>query len=310
VDGVPTVNAEALPLAATAYRLLDTDARSLESSAEVLAAALRARDGHMLAAVPFLAFQNCGAAGADGKPGTADDGRDLLADFPTAARPELLAQAEKALLDDLVGKPTDNSLIDRFVDYGSALALAGRSDEALGVALGAYAWARDWDRVNAAIMAVASALRSRDHHLLLANRFLAFQRYGPAGEDGKPGTADDLENPLKGLTPAIPEPLAQCVRAEAEKRIAGKDFRTAGFLLLAGARVPDALAAFRQARTRTVFDGRALLEHAYDVLAVLKARDGHVFGADAYLDFQRYGPAGKDGKTGTPDDLRDPLAGP
>ena len=45
----------------------------------------------------------------------------------------------------------------------------------------------------------AAALNARHGHTLAGERFMAYQKYGPEGRDGKKGTADDLANPLKGV---------------------------------------------------------------------------------------------------------------
>jgi len=43
------------------------------------------------------------------------------------------------------------------------------------------------------------ALRALDSDSIRANQFVKFQKYGPEGEDGIPGTQDDLQDPLKGF---------------------------------------------------------------------------------------------------------------
>ena len=48
---------------------------------------------------------------------------------------------------------------------------------------------------------------------------------------------------------------------------------------------------------------------AQDIAIGLKALNGTPVGMDAFVAFQRYGPNGPDGKPGTADDLKDPLAG-
>lgn len=63
---------------------------------------------------------------------------------------------------------------------------------------------------------------------------------------------------------------------------------------------------------------RICLDAAYDstrlrgavqmLAAALKGLDGHVGRANAFINYQKYGPAGADAKAGTADDLTDPLA--
>ena len=80
---------------------------------------------------------------------------------------------------------------------------------------------------------------------------------------------------------------------------------TASLLL----RQPEAaLTAFKKARAVTDFDDKTIGQHTADVLAALKAVQGNTTAGDAYLDFQRFGPAGRDGIAGNQDDLTDPLA--
>ena len=47
-----------------------------------------------------------------------------------------------------------------------------------------------------AITDVAVAIKAQDVDTVRANQYLLYQKYGPKGEDGRPGTDDDLVNPL------------------------------------------------------------------------------------------------------------------
>ena len=80
-------------------------------------------------------------------------------------------------------------------DYRAALQEAHVAFDASPVAL-----------ISSNITRIVNLLSKLDKNGARAERFIAFQKYGPDGPDGKPGTADALTNPLDEIGyPADPD---------------------------------------------------------------------------------------------------------
>jgi len=307
------------------YLLVTNDTKAMERAADGLAAALRASTGRVFGASAFLDFQKYGKIGPDGKAGTADDiavpfqvatansnmtGGDVPPEEATAkaaAATALVNEAREAFQRELLKDWCGNETLAAGMRYASALVMAGREDEALGVAYSLFGAARDDRCLSGAAVAVASALRAKDMNLLRANQFLNYQKHGPAGEDGKKDTKDDLTNPLAGYQPVLPQDHAQWITAKAEALTKGNAWRDAGYAWLYACQPDKSLAALKRARSLCPFEERAINELTRDIVTALKAKHGDTFGAESFLAFQRFGPHGEDGKPGTKDDLNDPL---
>jgi len=273
--------------------------RNIGSAIDVAARALKAADGDINHRVKaFLEYQRHGPAGKDKKPGTSDDLQDPL------EKTKLGAPKEHELLDALTAAlpATDHRA------RGYAFLLKGNTTAALCEFRCAYASAGGANLTDA-IYDVATAIKATDGHVLRANRYLIFQKYGPAGQDGKQGTADDLEDPLGDMPWVIPP--VRLKTTETQIAQCGSDYaglRRKGYLLLSTGRPQEALKIMREAYDLCDIDVKALQTAIMDVAAAIKAVDGHVFRANQYLLFQKYGTAGKDGAKGTKDDLVNPLA--
>jgi len=155
---------------------------------------------------------------------------------------------------------------------------------------------------------VAEIFKSMDKNLGRANALINYHRSGPDGEDGKPGTDDDLKNPLDGYPyPAYPE--RDRAFAEARKR-AGDDARAMRFRALTylySGHPKEALRCFMDAFGRCMPD--ELQQTGQDMILLgARAVRGHAVGLDGFFHFVNYGPAGPDGRLGTADDLADPFA--
>ncbi|MBM4031381.1 MAG: tetratricopeptide repeat protein [Planctomycetes bacterium] len=226
--------------------------------------------------------------------------------------------------DDLVRTLTRAMLAEPFDDavaYASSNAIVelrvreGRFDEALAAAAGCYAATgfaaytvpQGFGR---AVDLVTDALRARDGHLVSGNAFRLFQAYGPAGPDRKPGTPDDIVNPLEGLV-AKPDPerdkLFEAAIAARPRTVPG--LRARGWLYLLWGKPRPALAEFKRAFALCSLETAELTRAAQDIALALKALRGTPVGMEAFAEFQRHGPHGPDGKPKTPDDLKDPLEG-
>ena len=190
----------------------------------------------------------------------------------------------------------------------------GRHDDALAAARAAYGITGFQSATVAyfarAVGLVAHALRGRDGHLAGGNAFRSYQIHGPAGPDGKPGTADDVANPLAGLKPK-PEPaLDRLFGTALQAQPPTVDgWRARGWICLLWSKPDKALGAFKRAFAVCPLDAPSMTRAAQDIALGLKALHGTPVGMDAFARFQRYGPKGPDGREGTADDLKDPLAG-
>lgn len=82
-----------------------------------------------------------------------------------------------------------------------AYALLFESDKALDVMMGAVnSLPLDSPRLSEVVNFTARFVRAKFESVALANAFLRSQVRGPAGEDGKKGTADDTPNPLEAAS--------------------------------------------------------------------------------------------------------------
>jgi tetratricopeptide (TPR) repeat protein len=216
-----------------------------------------------------------------------------------------------AMLADLLDEETGWVCLGAIVDIRTR---QGRHDEALAAARAAYG-VTGFESTSAsyfarAVALVAHALRGRDGHLVSGNAFRRYQVYGPAGRDRKPGTDDDIANPLAGLKPK-PEPeLDRLFQAALDRQPPTlKGWRARGWIYLLWSKPKEALGAFKHAFALCPLDTQTLARAAQDVALGLKALRGTPVGMEDFAQFQRYGPNGPDGRKGTRDDLEDPLAG-
>ena len=289
------------------YMLVASSTAAMQRSSKDVAVALRAASAQAYGAEAFLDYQQYGSAGMDGKPGTEDD---LVFSFPAKvlSPADLSARAEKEFHEELLKGWHTMPAFEKGRRYAAALSLSGRHQEALSVAWGLYCSARDNRHLDAACVAVAGALRARDLSLPNANRFLAFQKHGANGPDGKLGTEDDAANPLAEFRVKLPAAHEEWLKAQAHSLIENGKYRDAGYAWLHAGDARQALSAFNRVRSVCPFEAKAIDEMTRDIVAALKALHGHPLGAGPFLAFQQYGPSGKDGQPGTADDLEDSLA--
>lgn len=139
-------------------------------------------------------------------------------------------------------------------------------------------------------------------------QWLKFQRHGAAGEDGKPGTADDLTNPLDAVKPPQgaerDQALAEALSRQ-PKTYWGR--RTSGYIALVQGQPREALEHFRAAYPLAPNDNEGLPMAVNDLVVALKAVTGHTLLSEPLLNFIQYGPNGPDKQPGTADDLSNPL---
>jgi len=192
---------------------------------------------------------------------------------------------------------------------------AGRPDDALAAAKAAYSVLgynhsySSASRFATAVGLAARALRARDGHLAGGNRFRQYQVYGPHGPDRKPGTADDMANPLANVAFKADPAFDKLFQAALDAVPPTADgHRERGWIYLLWCKPDKALTELKRAFALCPLDSTYVQRVAHEIAMGLRALYGTPIGIDAFANYQRYGPNGKDGKAGTKDDLKDPLA--
>ena len=186
-----------------------------------------------------------------------------------------------------------------------------RFDEALAAAKVLYGAAPNAEKeITDAVNLVMQTLKARHRSIAVANRFVTFQSYGPNGRDGKAGTEDDVADPLAKIQyapPADVEALFKKTLGSLPDDFAGRRWR--GYLHLYWGKPQEALRTFTWRFDNAPLQQKTIDEAIDDVIVGLKAYVGHTLAGEQFMDYQKYGPEGQDGKKGTPDDPRNPLDG-
>ena len=186
-----------------------------------------------------------------------------------------------------------------------------RHDDALAAAKVLYGTAPNSEKeITEAVDLVMRALKAKYRTIALANDFVAFQSHGPNGEDGKKGTEDDLKNPLAEAK-WVPPPEIEAIFKKTLVSLP-KDFRSRrwrGYLYLYWGKPDMALGEFVRRYDEAPLEQKAVDEAINDLVVALKAYHGHTLAGEQFMAYQKFGPKGKDGKSGTADDLANPLAG-
>jgi len=182
-------------------------------------------------------------------------------------------------------------------------------DQALAAAKVLYGAAPNSEKeITEAVNLVMQALKQKYRSIALANEFVLFQANGPAGADGKKGTEDDTTDPLAAVQwtpPAEIETLFERTLKDLPEDFAGRRWR--GYLYLYWGKPGEALKEFVARYDACPLEQKAIDQCIDDVVVALKAHCGHTLAGEQFMDYQKYGPKGKDGKLGTEDDLQDPI---
>ena len=158
-----------------------------------------------------------------------------------------------------------------------------------------------------AVNLVGTSFKTLDGNLIRANRFLKFVKFGPNGEDGRPGSQDELADVLKEVPAIRDERRNQMYRnmlAKVSSDYLG--YRRQGQIHLYLDAPGAAFQAYKKSFEMCPLT-EAELQAAADILTgfvVRATRDIRL--AETLVDYVMLGTAGKDGKDGTPDDLKDP----
>ena len=205
-----------------------------------------------------------------------------------------------------VGAPTRHTYQRGLVEM---LLKAKRTEDALAEAkLYFYIAPLDDRYTQEAIRWISSALKACDGTIHRLNQFLSFQRYGPAGQDGKPGTDDDLKNVLPSVEVATTPERDQMLQDVLDKQPDDyRGHRLRGYVYLFMDKPKEAVAEFKLAYQLCPVEEKAVQQAVDDAAVGLRAYHGTVLAAQEFLEFQQYGPNGGDGKKGTEDDIEDPL---
>jgi hypothetical protein len=185
----------------------------------------------------------------------------------------------------------------------------GRMDEAVQEAKVFFLTSSD-TTLQQAIQLVASTFKAADMNLVRANRFLRYQKSGPAGEDGKPGTPDDLTDVLAEIPP-VADPARNALYEAGLKAVPATAavYQQKSRLFLYLGRSVEAFEALKMGFVVCPPD-QVQLQTATDAITgfvIRLTRD--VTAAENIVKYIMYAEAGPDGAAGTADDIGNPLPG-
>jgi hypothetical protein len=179
--------------------------------------------------------------------------------------------------------------------------------EALGAARTSYDAAGDEKSIRSAAQTVAQAFLTADGNLRRANEFLTYQRYGPAGPDGKAGTDDDVKvnHVAKIKYPAFGAVADRQFQAAIDAQVdTFEGHRAKGYLYVYWGRPKQAASQFLRAfKAAKLPDVPAAAQEL--VLVGIKAHTASLAKLQGVFEYVNYGPKGKSGK----EELPDPFAG-
>lgn len=287
------------------------DERQVSQAVEFIAQCMAARDSHLANANKYVLYQKSGVAGLDGKVGTADDlpaYRDVI--------PRSIDNGFKSVLEEAAAEECDP------LDFGalrrrSMLYLhAGNVEASQECFVTNFLLIQgDTKALEQSANDLALVLRARHGYTFASQPFVDFQTFGPHGRDGQPGTADDLQLPLKLKSALSAEVVAEAasafhaalLRSWTAKETIQAGLRYASALSLSGNR--QAALSLAYTLFAAAADNGCLNLAAAGVAGALRARDLHLLNANRFLAFQKHGAKGADEKAQTEDDLADPMAG-
>ena len=182
--------------------------------------------------------------------------------------------------------------------------------EALATAKVHYGIAGNDERaLAAAVNLVTRALKAKQRSLAAVNDYLDFQEFGPLGRDGKAGTEDDLANPLADVRFAWDAREKEAMGKVLQERPPGLEGeRVKGYLCLLHDMPEQAIQHFRRVYALSEPYDAALNSAVDELVRATRALHGHAHFSQVVVDFLSFGPNGKDGKKGTPDDVVDPFS--
>ena len=154
---------------------------------------------------------------------------------------------------------------------------------------------------------IMDLMREIDKDVVRANQFLAYQQFGPAGKDQTPGTPDDIPNPLAAVPyPSYPAREQAFAKARATAGDSARASRHRAMTFVFTGKPGEALKYFADGFRRCTARDMRLMAAEMVVVGV-RGVQGHPINLDRCFTFMASGPAGSDGKIGTPDDRLDPF---
>jgi hypothetical protein len=156
---------------------------------------------------------------------------------------------------------------------------------------------------------LTKALKAVDGHVARINKYYEFQKFGKAGKDKVVGNEDDLEDPLAAVKCPNPVERDAAFAAQLEKLPKDWEGRMArANLCWYWGKPRETLKELKTALALCPVDQKTLQAITDRVTVALVQVSGDREVAKRFVEFQKHGPAGADGKAGTPDDITDPLA--
>jgi tetratricopeptide (TPR) repeat protein len=186
---------------------------------------------------------------------------------------------------------------------------AGRAADALYEAKIGADVASSPETLRAALLHLEQATKAADANISRYSLYLDYRRSGPLGPDGKRGTDDDVADPYADVS--LPDPkrrdetFAQLMK-NAPPGWSGHMHRSTMYRFWG--RPELALDEAMKGYLASPVDPGSLQTAGAQVIAVLYQLSGNADVGKDFVEFQKWGPAGKDGKAGTEDDLTDPVA--
>lgn len=160
----------------------------------------------------------------------------------------------------------------------------------------------------AAIEQIAWIFKSSDGNLGRANAFLNYQKYGPAGEDGEADTADDIPDLLKDVPPVSDK--SRNALYETYIRALPTDwqgYKNRGHAFLYVDRPDESFQAYRRAFELCPMVEKDLQSVTDGVTSCIVRMSRNPALGEQFVEYVMFGPAGKDGRLGSPDDIKDPV---
>jgi len=177
---------EAIAFARAHYQLTYMSTTYLTESVLSVVRALKAKQGSLRQANAFISYVEAGGRSAGKAAGAQANLPDPLAGFvmpPEPERDRLFAEAAARLRT-------------RPLELGALYVCWGKTNDALRAYRRNYLETIDATRLQIAVTHLARAMRALGFTEAELDTFFAYQNYGPAGPDGKPGTNDDLKDPI------------------------------------------------------------------------------------------------------------------
>lgn len=155
---------------------------------------------------------------------------------------------------------------------------------------------------------MARSLKAMDGSVARANQLLLFLKHGAAGEDGKTGTDDDVITPLAALNAATDRQYDALFDARINAESTDWEGRCVRARLYRYNQKPkEALNELKIALAICPMEQAPLQKVTDDIVDLFAQLSDNKTLGEAFVAFQKFGPAGPDKTVGNDDDLVDPT---